>query len=548
MFITIKEILALPLFRESKVIAGENSVNRRVQWVVSVYNSHFFSQVKQDYLAVVPNYILNDINIERYLKDETIAGSFSGLLIHGRASPGRKKKLIDFTREYGCPVIEIPDTINFSLIAKTILNEITARQVSFLQYSETLDYQLSKAILHNQGLNKIAKTLADSIGRKVRIFDNEFNIITSASPKDTDSADYYPISAIECQKEVSALAESRLIEKVRGSKIPLKILTMDKNGIPKQLICKIHAEDQEFGYISVLQGEKQFTEFDLITVNHTAAIIGLELLKNKTLIYTVTDTTSRFISEILTAPKTDTNELKEKVHYLGLSMVQKYLLLSIDFYNGKRDFIIAKLKQDLGDMFFPIIGCVDDILVVLFPLNEDYEFKAISERLTKKHKSFIEKGLNISMGVSAQPRKLLDLKESYKEACSALKIGREIFGEGFVVFYDDVRIYDLLLNVSNRELLTELKNRYIKRLVDYDAANLSDLVHTLEVFLHNHLNYTRTSNDLFIHRQTLRYRLQRIKEILDIDFNRYTDVLGMELALMVNNLDKKGGVDRDGKR
>ena len=71
----------------------------------------------------------------------------------------------------------------------------------------------------------------------------------------------------------------------------------------------------------------------------------------------------------------------------------------------------------------------------------------------------------------------------------------------------------------------------LKPLLDYDLKHGTELVKTLEVYFNNCRNSVNTARDLFIHRNTLLYRLEQISKILDLDLNNNEQVLIIQLAL-----------------
>ena len=71
----------------------------------------------------------------------------------------------------------------------------------------------------------------------------------------------------------------------------------------------------------------------------------------------------------------------------------------------------------------------------------------------------------------------------------------------------------------------------LKPLLDYDLKHGTELVKTLEVYFNNCRNSVNTASDLFIHRNTLLYRLEQISKILDLDLNNNEQVLIIQLAL-----------------
>ena len=80
-------------------------------------------------------------------------------------------------------------------------------------------------------------------------------------------------------------------------------------------------------------------------------------------------------------------------------------------------------------------------------------------------------------------------------------------------------VYRMLFQYKNDEALEDIKNRIIGELEEQDQLTNSSLVETLECYLDCNCNVSKTADTLFIHRNTMKYRIKKIKEILAIDFN-----------------------------
>jgi DNA-binding PucR family transcriptional regulator len=96
-------------------------------------------------------------------------------------------------------------------------------------------------------------------------------------------------------------------------------------------------------------------------------------------------------------------------------------------------------------------------------------------------------------------------------------------------------------------------NKALGPLIEYDRTNNTELVSTLAIYLENQFSQQKTAEKCFVHISTLRYRLQRIEEILDITlsssgqaFNLYVAIIGHE-ALTGCSL-KQGKVEHEPKR
>jgi purine catabolism regulator len=126
------------------------------------------------------------------------------------------------------------------------------------------------------------------------------------------------------------------------------------------------------------------------------------------------------------------------------------------------------------------------------------------------------------------------LSESYEQAGRALRLGRGLRGGGSVHRYADVEAYDALL--TDDERAARVRARTIDRLP-------AELVTTLALYLEHNHSVARTASDLFVHRNTVHYRLRRIEALCDVDLTRVEDRMLCQIALLSARMgDPAGGV------
>lgn len=125
-----------------------------------------------------------------------------------------------------------------------------------------------------------------------------------------------------------------------------------------------------------------------------------------------------------------------------------------------------------------------------------------------------------------------EVSKSYKEAAMALDVGKIFFIEKSVIPYNSLGIGRLIyqLPISLCELfMNEVFGN--KRLDDLD----DELLMTIQMFFENSLNISSTSRELFAHRNTLVYRLDKIKKLTGLDIRVFEDALTLRIALMVSS-------------
>ena len=138
--------------------------------------------------------------------------------------------------------------------------------------------------------------------------------------------------------------------------------------------------------------------------------------------------------------------------------------------------------------------------------------------------------LLISIGLSRIATRLSELGRSYSDALKAVRMGRRAYGGGSVYDYRQMGVYRLLFTHTDIDSLQEF---YLAPLVQYDQKHGSDLVHTIETYYQNNGNTLATAEQLYIHRNTLNYRLKRASETLGFNVDDVERKLCVSLALQI---------------
>ena len=134
------------------------------------------------------------------------------------------------------------------------------------------------------------------------------------------------------------------------------------------------------------------------------------------------------------------------------------------------------------------------------------------------------------VGIGTIVTGIKDLARSFKEAQVALEVGKVFDTERNIVSYDHLGIARLIY-----QLPTTLCEAFLKEV--FKRGSIDSLDHetlfTIQRFFENNLNVSETSRKLFVHRNTLVYRLEKIKKITGLDLRQFEDAIVFKVALMV---------------
>ncbi len=136
----------------------------------------------------------------------------------------------------------------------------------------------------------------------------------------------------------------------------------------------------------------------------------------------------------------------------------------------------------------------------------------------------------ISVGIGTPVEGIKELARSFKEAQVALEVGKVFDTERAIVSYDNLGIARLIYQLPTT--LCEMFLREVFKQGSIDSLDQETLF-TIQRFFENNLNVSETSRKLFVHRNTLVYRLEKIKRLTGLDLREFDDAIVFKVALMV---------------
>lgn len=200
------------------------------------------------------------------------------------------------------------------------------------------------------------------------------------------------------------------------------------------------------------------------------------------------------------------------------------------FYNS--------VNSTASDSRHRTISYLIDKSVILLLINEKERYpnlNAFADLLRKNCKlNFPEASFDISMGNVYT--EFSQIRKSYLEAEKTMKVIKAEGRKDTTMFYSETGAYKLLLDIENKGLLKEYYHDNLGKLEQYDMQNGSDFMGILYTFLQEDGNYIQTANRLFMHRNTLMYKMNKIHEILKLNLADPKVRFELYLAFMVKKI------------
>lgn len=556
----VKDLLDLPFANEFKLLAGKEGLDNAVSGGNIMDNPNALDWFAPEEVLVTSGYFLTtdpDMQLKhlKTFKNMNLAAIFIKSLTFFETIP---PTLIKYCDELEIPLVEIPYGITFSTIINNISNELSSNVNAKKQLAIDSHNRFFQATLNGGGVDVLTKDLGFLVGNTTIVTDTDWNIL-AYDKINHEEIQFFTASNESIQFDLDALDDLPL--KVHEIKHIIHRDFRKGGNIANCAIMPIYFNTVNYGYIIIIASIKKLTNMDHIVLESASMALALQISQKAESERNNNRVIRDFFKNLLSGQLVDANLLKS----VGIDVDYKdhYSFVIFDVHiNHEEDSSLIQRKQiDTGAMKKVLedtkrfTGDTNVELQIfkqsnkIFGIYKKKANKSLQENKLEEKAFFnqlldfinsridVDVQINVMIG-SYQP--LDKLRVSYEEAIRIESFPLD--DAQSVFFYDEFYLELFLTEYIDEAAGKNFYENYLTPLIKYDETNTADLVTTLREYLNNQFNVADTSRKLFIHRNTMLYRLGKIEEILDTDIASPKVSLALQLAYEF--YDKKPLVDR----
>ena len=234
--------------------------------------------------------------------------------------------------------------------------------------------------------------------------------------------------------------------------------------------------------------------------------------------------------------------LESKAHYLQIDYKKNstlFLMEVPDFNKSTYDYetlhkneirIIELLKLHYPNYLFPTyLG--KGLFVLMLPSTQIIKTEQLLEIGHEMHHRLKSHDIDCYIGIGGTDKGILGYRSSYQDARQSIHILKQLQSENKVSHINEWGILQLITQVP-----PEVRLNYLHKFLQHRPLLQDELVETLDSYLINDLNVKETSEQLHIHRNTLTYRLDKIKELWGVDPRNFQDAVKLQLLYWCKKL------------
>jgi hypothetical protein len=396
---------------------------------------------------------------------------------------------------------------NHELAAAAELREMNARlaeSVEAIRRRAEIHDRLTRAAMTGTGLAGIAEAVHELTGRAIVVEDRAGSVIARAG---TDGADGHV--------RQPRAARERTIKRIVEAGGPVRE--------PGRVVVAAGPPDGVAGLVWMIDPEGTAGESEIVALEHGATIAAMELSRLRSLGETQLRLGRGLLEDLLAGM--DTQVALARARAIGCELREPRRIAVVEGVEPGADedrlvgAVRRALRDDVAEWFLTTRG---GAVIVLADGETDWE--SFRTTVVRNFDGPCRIGVG---GLVTDPA---DVPRSHREARLALKMGDAANDAGRVTIFDDLGVFRLLAEVEETASVERFVRTWLGPLLDYDARKPADLVPTLSRFLELGQAYDATSEALAIHRSTLKYRLQRIREISQRDLSDPDTQFNFQLA------------------
>ena len=521
----------MPLFQGHRLVSGQQGLSR----VVRIANITETPEVAQwmtggEFLFTC-GYIFKDSPhaVQKLFYDLSEKGVAALGLRTGKYLAKASEEMIHYSDEIGLPLIELPD-IPFIQLAMPIFEKVINNQYSVLKKTAVIHNQLLSLVLAGKGLNGLIQVFSSLINYPLLVIDERGNLLAEAG------FSHQPDEAVQ-------IISSFLIRRQQISFAHFNKAQELVNGEQRLYAVPLEANHALGGYLLVAQNSFPLDEQELVLLDDASTIFALEITKLNAKFEAEKQVRGELLDYLLSGNQINSDVVIHWAKDLNFDLTKRSLIFYAATEAGQDpdwEPFKSRIHYAAHHHIFEYPGCVltmikNNCLIGLVNIEEDPPFKLLFDLLQRlltevNHSHQYIPG-QISIGVGRAVDHIEDVRTSYQDAKTALRIGNILHGADKPHFFEELGSYAMLYHLRGFDQGRDFVDMVLGPLLKYDQGKKGQLFYTLTEYFNHNCNIRKTAEGIFVHRNSLLYRLQQIEKLTGKDLSSCMDRFDLLLSV-----------------
>jgi sugar diacid utilization regulator len=387
----------------------------------------------------------------------------------------------------------------------TMLVDAQQETIAKLERSHDIHLRLTSAVIAGADFHAVAQILAGLIGRPVLVCDAGGAVICTSDPP--------PDPALAVRS-------------------------------PGALVGRIRIGSELLGHVVVEETDPASHDLDVRAVEHAATVLALEIVKERTARATEERLRSDFLADLIDGRDDVAERIAERARHYGLRLGAEHRVVVVALDERPAYQARERVRRAVGAVLLErlpgsLVGEVGDVVAAAVPVGADpVAPAAMRAALDEARARVAERApeLTLSVGIGPVARTAGDFPASFAGAQRCVDVLRRLGRAGETMAADDLGLLGLFVDSARPQELSALAEQVLGPVLERDARTGSALLATLEAYLAAGCDARACAAALFVHVNTVKYRLRQVEELCGVSLRDPNDLLRVTMARLIVRL------------
>lgn len=543
----VEDLFVVEVLQEAKVIAGHAGLNRIVESIEISETPDVMDFLTVNSLLLTTGYAFKDnplelCNLISQINQRPCAGIAIKLKRFIDKIP---QEVIDLANLLEFPIIHVPETLTLGEVSHQLLSFIWDNQIEELFYAIHVHKKFTNMMIKGYSLDSLIDNLGSLLKCPVLLLDPIGDVSSFSQHFRTGNMKMV-------MKNVEDHFKSDIDKYREKNELTIKIQDTHNRGISIKMFRVKTMHPYPYSLI-IFNPERLPYPSSQLAIEQASTVISFTLLKQEAIRDNSRLLENNFFSSLVDGNLSSKQEIIYRGKQHGLIDDMKYICIvckvdedkqnhlqkSIDILNRIYDYLYRFLKKSFLKVDTKNIVFMKDayfVILIQSPENITVSIRSsIEERLKEfQHDTYSNLKISLSFGVGNLFNDLTDIPDSYAEAVKALKDGEKLFQYKFINFYETKQLIELIRLIPEKDL-RKFYESTLRSLSYPKNKDEEHLLNTLFVYLDNNCEIAITSRKLYVHYNTVKYRIAKCENILNYSVHDSQNSLYLRIALLLRS-------------
>ncbi len=436
------------------------------------------------------------------------------------------------------PIIELPGHVAFVEVTEQVLTNILNEQYALQNQVRHIHQSLMDVVLGGGSLWRLLEVLGEYLERSITIESASFELQAYTQQGPIDEGRERSIEEERSSPEViESLMASGIFKQMLTEQQPVYVEPRPEVGLEmRRIVAPIIVAQSVIGYMWIIGDDRELTMLDEMAIGQAATVAALLMYKERAVQETQVKMRGDFFNILLDSEAFSSAWLEGQAAMLDFPLNWNYQIMLVSAgqsTTGDLTALMNAVDGALKGIAKALVFTRDQKIVVVLQTRSEPDGRTIADALLRRLSQPSDQML---IGVGNPVYKVGDVASSYEQAMDAVTIAATLgITEGVTVF-EDLGLLHWLQQIPTEALHLNNYYRAIVKLDSHDKEQNKQLLHTLEMYLGTGGVIKDASEQLFVHRNTLIYRLERVEALTGIDLRNNDHQLNLTVALKMFRL------------